>query len=213
MSLDRLVSLLDYADFARTFAGIGKASATRLSDGRRELVHLTIAGADDIPIETNSDLYRNLCQALQLQGDPYQPIRVEMRELIVLVISANVRLLPDYQWISVEPEIRGALLDAFSFSRRQLGQDALLSEAISAIQHTQGVAYADVDLLGGIPEAVVEDTNLLMDKLDELANLTSQPKQRVEAQLARLEAGQIRPAQLAILVPELSETVILTELT
>jgi predicted phage baseplate assembly protein len=213
ISLDRLVSLPDYADFARTFAGIAKASATRLSDGQRQLVHLTIAGADDIPIETNSDLYRNLCQALHQLGDPYLPILVELRELIILVISAQVRLLPDYQWNSVEPEIRAALLDTFSFTRRQLGQDALLSEAISAIQHIPGVAYVDIDLLGGIPEAVVEDAALLGEELEKLANLTGQPKQRIPAQLARPEAGQIRPAQLAILIPELSETITLTELT
>ena len=64
MSLDRLVSVQDYADFTRTFAGIGKADARRLSDGRRQLVHVTIAGADDIPIDPTSDLYRNLLIAL-----------------------------------------------------------------------------------------------------------------------------------------------------
>ena len=38
-ALDRLVAVADYADFARTFAGIGKASAVKLSDGRRPVVH------------------------------------------------------------------------------------------------------------------------------------------------------------------------------
>jgi hypothetical protein len=75
------------------------------------------------------------------------------------------------------------------------------------------VAFVDVDLLGDIPETVVEDAALLQEKLDKLTNLTDQPQQRIEAQLARSEAGQIKPAQLAILVPELAETVILTELT
>ena len=70
MALDRLVSTQDYEDFARTFAGVGKAFATRLSDGRRELVHVTIAGADDIPIDATSDLFRNLSQALRKFGDP-----------------------------------------------------------------------------------------------------------------------------------------------
>ena len=35
MALDRLVSTRDYADFARTFAGIGKALATEATDGAR----------------------------------------------------------------------------------------------------------------------------------------------------------------------------------
>ncbi|HSQ23345.1 MAG TPA: putative baseplate assembly protein, partial [Pyrinomonadaceae bacterium] len=72
-ALDRLVSTQDYADFARTFAGIGKAAAARLADGQSELVHVTIAGADDIPIEPTSDLYRNLVAALRQFGDPFQP--------------------------------------------------------------------------------------------------------------------------------------------
>src|SRR5205823_12256314 len=60
LALDRLVSVQDYADFTRTFAGIGKASAAKLSDGAREVVHVTIAGANDIPIDPTSDLYQNL---------------------------------------------------------------------------------------------------------------------------------------------------------
>jgi predicted phage baseplate assembly protein len=79
-ALDRAVSVPDYADFARAFNGIGKARAIRLSDGRRELVHLTIAGADDIPIDTQSDLYRNLLQALHQFGDPNQPVQLDPRE-------------------------------------------------------------------------------------------------------------------------------------
>ena len=106
MALDRLVSVQDYADFGRTFAGIGKTSAAHLSDGRRDLIHLTIAGADDVPISKDSDLYRGLYQALCRYGALQQPVRVALRELMLLVISAGVRLLPDYQWESVAPKIR-----------------------------------------------------------------------------------------------------------
>ena len=67
-ALDRLVSVPDYADFARKFAGIGKASARRLTDGRRLLVHLTITGKDDIPIDPTTDLYQALVQALAQAG-------------------------------------------------------------------------------------------------------------------------------------------------
>ena len=53
MALDRLVSTPDYADFSRTFGGIGKAAAARLGNGRQQLVHVTIAGVDDIPIDAS----------------------------------------------------------------------------------------------------------------------------------------------------------------
>jgi len=155
-ALDRLVSVQDYEDFTRIYAGIGKARAVELSDGRRQLVHITIAGIEDMPIETSSDLYRNLQQALLDCGDPYQAIHLEVRELMLIVISANIRILPDYQWESVVTKVRAMLLDTFSFERRELGQDVLLSEVISVMQTVPGVAYVDVDTLRGIPEKILD---------------------------------------------------------
>jgi hypothetical protein len=155
-ALDRLVSTQDYEDFSRIFAGIGKAFAVELSDGRLPLIHVTIAGAGDIPIDENSDLFRNLRQALYDFGDPFQKIQLAVRELLMIVIEAKVAILPDYQWESVVPEVRSALLEHFSFERRELGQDVMLSEVISVMQSVQGVAYVDVDAFGGIPEKISE---------------------------------------------------------
>ncbi len=50
LALDRLISVQDYEDFTRTFAGVGKAKAARLPLGGAQIVHVTIAGEDDIPI-------------------------------------------------------------------------------------------------------------------------------------------------------------------
>ncbi|WP_082411681.1 putative baseplate assembly protein, partial [Methylogaea oryzae] len=152
MALDRLVSVQDYADFTRTFAGIGKAAARRLSDGRRELVHITIAGADDIPIDRDSDLYRNLLAALYQLGDEGLPVQVEMRELVALMLSANIKLAAGYRWEPVVTEIRAALLNEFGFQKRALGQAAQLCEIVSLIQGVAGVEYVDVDAFGGLPE-------------------------------------------------------------
>ncbi len=157
MSLDRLVSTQDYADFTRTFAGIGKASAVRLSDGRRQVVHLTIAGAADIPIDEQSDLYRSLLDALRRFGDPHQPVFIKPRELMLIILSAQVRVQTDYRWESVEPRVRAALLETFGFERRELGQDVLLSEVISTVQQVSGVAYVDVDLLTAATETKLQE--------------------------------------------------------
>jgi predicted phage baseplate assembly protein len=212
MALDRLVSVKDYADFARTFAGVGKASAVRLSDGRRELVHVTIAGADDIPIAETSDLYKNLQLAFrQFNGDPFQPVNLAVRKLKLLVIVAKVRLLADYDWESVEPKIRQALLDTFSFARRQLGEDVVKSQVISTIQAVPGVAYVDLDVL----DSVYEDADL--SDLENLAK-TLALSDRIPVHLARLDPDAatlprpILPAQLAYLSPEIPDTLILSEL-
>jgi len=210
-ALDRLVSTVDYEDFARTFAGVAKASAARLSDGMREVVHLTIAGADDIPISPNSDLYRNLRAALSKLGDPFQPVEIVNRFLKLLVISANVKIHPDYIWESVEPKIRTALLDRFSFNQRQLGQDVVLSEVIATIQAIPGVVYVDVDTLDDVPE------NISAEDLVEISN-TLGLHQRIRAYLAQIDRSaidpdlRIRPAQLVLLSSVIPETLILKEL-
>ena len=227
MALDRLVSVQDYEDFARVFAGIGKARAVELSDGRRQIVHLTIAGADDIPIETHSDLYRNLTEALRRFGDPYQPFRIELRELKLLVLSAWVRIHLGYLWEKVEPKIRATLLDVFSFERRELGQDALLSEAISAMQRVTGVEYVDVDTFGGVAEKIVAErivgSGSKVRRLRTPAEIAKEiqtivkessskgPAHRVSVNLADFEGQVLRPAQLAYLSPLVPATLILNE--
>lgn len=215
LALDRLVSTSDYADFARTFGGVGKAYSVRLSDGIRELVHVTIAGAGDAPIEEDSELLRNLRLALNQFGDPALPVSVAVRELLLLVISARVRLLPDYVWEKVAPKIRAKLLEKLSFEARELGQDVFLSEVISSMQSVPGVNYIDVDALGGIAErnadGNVRTPNELIAAAQSIVNAGT-PAQRVRVnlpELPRIGTDRIRPAQLAYLAPEVPDTLIL----
>lgn len=154
MALDRLVSVRDYADFAHTFAGIGKASAVELSADRKPMVHVTIAGADDIPIDETSDLFLNLGRALRTLGDPFQPVQLAVREMLLMVLSARVRIHPDYLWEDVATRLRAALLSTFGFEIRGLGQNVYLSEVYAVMQAVRGVIYVDVENFGGVPEKV-----------------------------------------------------------
>jgi len=219
MSLDRLVSVQDYADFARTFAGIGKAAARRLSDTKRQLVHVTIAGADDIPIDSTSDLYQNLLITLRRFGDPDLLVQLAVRELVILVLSANVRLAADYQWEPVVIKIRAALLDDFGFQHRALGQPALLSEVIAVMQKINGVEYVDVDAFVGIPEKIVQtDGTRQLLSLEQIAKEVEKivdrksPASRVDVNLADFESGSLRPAQLAIFTDAVPDTLILNQI-
>jgi predicted phage baseplate assembly protein len=201
-ALDRLVSTQDYADFARTFAGIGKANAERLTTGHELALHVTIAGVDDIPIDKTSDVYRNLVKALREFGDPLLPLAVELRELLALVLSARVRVLPDYDWEFVAPAIRARLVDWFAFERRDLGQAVFLSEVITVIQRVAGVAWVDVDVLNAIAEPELSAPAALAQKLADLA-AAGAPAPYVNA--AR--------GQLAIFVADAPDTIILNEVT
>jgi len=233
MSLDRLVSVSDYADFTRTFAGIAKAVATRASDGQREFVLMTIAGVDDAPIDKTSDLYRNLLAALRKLGDPDLPLRVEPRELLALVLSAGVALLPDYSWEPVSAAVRSTLLQRFGFGQRALGQTVRLAEVISAIQGVRGVAYVDIDTFGSVPEKVTgsdgtrrlvtqgEVTSFVARALhpdDQFntkrrAGLAGHLPPAVIAFPGGNDRGVLRPAELAIFTPAVADTLILNQLS
>jgi hypothetical protein len=205
MALDRLVSVRDYADFARNFAGIGKAVAVLLSDGRRQLVHVTIAGAEDIPIDQGSDLYNNLVRSLQQYGDPSQPFVVAIRRVRLIVMAASVGLLPDYLWEDVAPNLRAAILALFSFDVRALGQTAFLSEAIGAAQQVEGVAWLNVTTFDGVSE------NITAEKLAALGSagkLGLKRRPYIEGELAR--AGRIVAAELVFMTPKIPDTLILS---
>nr|BFD89346.1 hypothetical protein KitaXyl93_07060 [Kitasatospora sp. Xyl93] len=185
-SLDRLVSVPDYEDFTRSRAGIGRASATRLSDGGRELVHVTVAGVDDIPLSGDSDLVRTLRSALTAYGDPRLPVEVAVRELVLLVVAARVKVHPDHSWDLVEPALRRALLDRLGHSGRQLGQSAHLSEVLATAQAVPGVDWIDVDAFTGVPGS------LTPEGLERLSEQLAQPQPTVPARLARFEEQRYR---------------------
>lgn len=220
MSLDRLVSTADYADFSRSFAGIAKAAAAELSDTRRTVVHVTIAGSDDVPIEVDSDLFANLRRALVDLGDPFQPVELATRDLLLLVLSAGVRIDPDHRWERVVTDIRTTLLDTFGFERRELAQDVTASEVLSTIQLVRGVVYVDLDAFGAVPSTTAdpsaEDGRRPLtpeETASEVTRIVGQvPGPRIAAEPARMDASGIRPAQLAVLVPEVPATLILNEI-
>jgi hypothetical protein len=235
MALDRLVSLSDYADFTRRFAGIAKALAARVSDGHRQLVQLTIAGVDDVPIDRNGDLYANLLRALHELGDPDLGLQVDLRERKILVLSAGIKQLRDYSWESVVTAVRTRLLSSFGFDRRRLGQPVSLCEVIAATQQVAGVEYVDVDVFGAVAE-MIDDLQIASDgSTQRIRRLPTQkeiaaaigaivaPSDSQSVRKGRLppdvdvwpggsDRGLLRPAELAVFTPDVPDTLILNQL-
>jgi hypothetical protein len=212
-SLDRLVSVQDYADFSCTFAGIGKAASVRLSNGLNEVVYVTIAGADDVAIDTTSYLYINLQTALVSYGDPAMPVQVGVRQLKIMVVSARVSLLPDYQWDSVSLAIRTTLLSAFSFQTSSLAQPVILSQVVSVIQGVAGVQYVDMVCFGSLAEnfSAADLTNLAASK--KVSNSIPSLPARLCTNSTTGPAGNFMPAQLVYLTPAVPDTLILNQIT
>jgi hypothetical protein len=128
----------------------------------------------------------------------------------MLVISARVKVDPDHKWESVEPKVRAALLDAFSFDRRELGQSVFSSEVISTIQQVDGVSFVDLEIF----DSVSESTGAA--DLTKLAP-TLQLKSYIDLKLARPRSGpeiwrSIDPAQLAYLPLGMPEALMLKEM-
>ena len=136
-----------------------------------------------------------------------------MRERLALVVSAKIRIASDHRWDLVEPKIRAAMLDAFSFDSVEPGEDLLLSDAILAMQQVPGVVYVDVDVFDSISEAellagfsATAAVNLTLE--DRLAIATA----RVVVRRTPVERHDIAPAQIAYLGADVPDTLILQEL-
>lgn len=177
-ALDRLVSLTDYEDFARSRAGIGRAAAREIFDGRRRILHVTVAGVDDIAIADDSEVLRALRSSLAEYGDSRLPVRVEVRELVLLLLAAKVKVAPDHTWTVVEPRLRQALLTRFGSGRRELGSPARLSEVLATAHAVPGVDFVDVDVFTGVPASVTPE------ELTGLADSLARPRTAVGARLA-----------------------------
>jgi predicted phage baseplate assembly protein len=155
LTLGRIVSLRDYEDFARAFAGVAKALATWTWDGERQGVCVTIAGVDGAPVADTSETYKNLVAAMHDAGDPYVPLRVKSYAAAKFKLAAAVTRDPDYLADKVKADVEKALVSYFAFDARAFGQPVALSEVMAAIQSVPGVVAVDVnalhrlDLVGG----------------------------------------------------------------
>jgi predicted phage baseplate assembly protein len=175
-ALDRLVSEADYEDFARSRAAIGRAAARELFDGRRRVLHVTVAGADDVPLDS-SDTLEALRGALTEYGDPNLPVRVDARELVLLLLAARVKVGPNHAWETVEPRLRQALLRRLGYEGRELGRPARLSEVLATAHSVPGVDYVDVDVFTGVPASATPEelTGILTDPGPPKASVPAHP--------------------------------------
>lgn len=149
LTLGRIVSLRDYEDFARAFAGIAKALATWTWDGQTRGVFVTVAGPDGAAVRSNGLTYKNLLAAIQNASDPYVPLRVQTYIPAFFQVSAKIKIDPDYAASSdkVLAAIDAALRAAYSFDTRQFGEPVQLSPLIALIQNVAGVIAVDLDAL------------------------------------------------------------------
>ena len=147
LTLERVVSLLDYENFARTFAGVAKALATWTWNGRLRGVLVTVAGPNGAAVLPGSASYNNLLAALHAAGDPFVDLRVKTFRPAYFRFAGKIKIDADFETDKVVTAVEKALRGEFAFAARGFGQPVMLSEVISVIQAVPGVVAADVDRL------------------------------------------------------------------
>jgi hypothetical protein len=147
LTLDRIVSIEDYQNFAQTFAGIGKAQAVALWSGRKQVAYLTIAAADGSTVAPTTQLYLSLTAALGAAGDPAQTFLVG--SFLPTLFNVTVAVLPDPAFVAqdVLSAVGPALLSQFGWQQRAFGQPVSTAEIIAAVAAVPGVLASDISQL------------------------------------------------------------------
>ncbi len=156
LTLDRVVSLSDYEDYARGFSGIAKARAVALPGAVTDLVHLTVAGAAGaaVPEDPTIDLLRG---ALDTIRDP--AVTVLAHSFVPIRFRLGVEVLADPARVAadVRAAVGAALRDYYAADRREFGQPVTPSEVLAEAQRVEGVRAARIiELRVGQADPVVE---------------------------------------------------------
>ena len=160
MTIDRVVSLEDYQNFALNFAGISKAVASWTWFGTTRGVFLTVAGAGGARLDPDDPVLVHLILSLRQCSNPFVPLQVISYSPVLFEVGAGIRVDDtQYDVKQVLAQVWQNLVDHFAFERRQLGQNIAASEVIDVIQQTPGVVALQLRNLGmsGSPMVAVPE--------------------------------------------------------
>ncbi len=147
LTLDRAVSIRDYRDFARAFAGIAKAHALWIPSGPGRGVFLTVAGEAGAPVPETSDTFGHLQESLHAYGDPLMPLRLVSYRDARFSLRIAVKVAADADSKIVLPAVEASLRAAFGFDARSFGQGVSVDEVAAVAQGVAGVEAVNVSEL------------------------------------------------------------------
>jgi predicted phage baseplate assembly protein len=144
-TLERIVSLRDFEDATREFAGVAKARAQWTWDVGDQIVLLTVAGDDGA--EVDGVLHKNLVKYLNSRRDPNRGLVVTSYHKVPVQIEASIVVCSDRVPEEIQAAAQQTLKDYFSFDNLELGQPIHLSDVYRTLQDVTGVAGVFVDRL------------------------------------------------------------------
>lgn len=143
LTLDRIVTLRDYEDFARAFGGVGKARADWLRDCSSGVICVTVLDARGKALDPRSR--QRLESAMTAAHDPAQRFLLVTTDARRFCVRARLVINPHYRVEAVLEKARAALRQAFCLIRRDFGQDLTEGEILGLIQSIDGVIAADME--------------------------------------------------------------------
>jgi hypothetical protein len=205
LTMNRIVSLSDFENFARCFAGIGKAKASKIWNGSKTIVHLSVASSSGQKLDPLTS--KNIKKSIEMFKDPQIQFVVDSFIKKTFSLTVKIKVREDMISEKVFMDVKNTILDTFSFKKRQFGQYVTLSEVITLIQNVPGVIFADLDEL----YSDVSNEELLAAESSGQNGIKKQVKikqNRPERYLAcslayyDYQLNKIKPAEIMIVNPQ-----------
>jgi hypothetical protein len=144
LTLGRVVSITDYQNYAATFAGIAKASASWIAGGPYRGVFITVAGAGGAALPPGNPTLANLVLSLRSYGNPNVAIFAQTFYETTFRLSADIAYDPAYDAAAVQASVRETLTQTYSFAARSFGEGVSGDEIAALIQNVPGVVAVNV---------------------------------------------------------------------
>ena len=142
LTFERVVSLLDYENYARAYPGIAKARGDVLWIDGASMVFLTLAGATGGA--PGDDVLTNLGLSIAGASDPSQRFEAEAFVPRYFSLGAAVAIDPRYVFADVQAAVQSLLLVSFGFDARDLGRSVTAAEVMALIHTVPGVVAVDL---------------------------------------------------------------------
>jgi hypothetical protein len=190
-TLGRVVSLLDYEDFALAFAGIAKAQAAVLPLRGGNTIVVTVVAEDGAAINSASPVWNNLLAALHSAGDPLVKVQLLAAQLSSVRLGLKVKVDAAHDADDVLANVEAALRAALDFDVRRLAQPVQQSEVVAAAQAVAGVVAIDLDWLYGGSAPAAQTLPSLQGRLLASRARIGASGMPLPAELLTLDAGPL----------------------
>lgn len=155
LTLDRVVSIRDFEDFARAFAGISKAQATPVWSGEQQIVHITAVGIDGTVLAPGNTTLKNLREAIDGARHAERPVVVEGHSERRFGITLRVAAQAGREAAPILAAVREVLSARYGLTGQALAQGVVLADLIAVAQDVAGVAAVILSEIDGAPVGAI----------------------------------------------------------